>query len=134
MNRLLAAAALAAFLLPVSASADPGDPPERVVTVTVFGNDPCPKATGDEIVVCPRLPESDRYRIPKRFRGKKASERAAASAWANRVETLESVSRAGTPNSCSPVGSGGFTGCYAKLLADARAERRQAKTEAADVP
>ncbi len=104
------------------------------MTVPVFGNDPCPKASGDEIVVCPRLPESDRYRLPKRFRGKKASESAAGQAWANRVETLESVSRAGTPNSCSPVGSGGFTGCYAKLLADARAERRQADADAAAVP
>ena len=131
MIRLLAVAALTAFLSPVPALADP---PERIVTVTVFGNDPCPKASGDEIVVCPRLPESDRYRLPKRFRGKKGSDAAAGQAWANRVETLETVSRAGTPNSCSPVGSGGFTGCFDKLLADARAERRQKQSDAADVP
>ena len=131
MIRLLAVAALAATLFPTPALADPA---ERIVTVTVFGNDPCPKAASDEIVVCPRLPESDRYRLPKRFRGKKAAEGAAVEAWANRVETLETVSRAGTPNSCSPVGSGGFTGCFSKLLADARAERRQRQSETADRP
>ena len=37
----------------------------RQKLVTVFGTDPCPKSTDpDEIVVCTRRPDEDRYRIP----------------------------------------------------------------------
>ena len=56
---------LATFL---SAPALAEDPPVRMVTTTVYGTDPCPKPKGDEIIVCGRDPESERYRIPNRFR------------------------------------------------------------------
>lgn len=39
---------------------------ERVLVI--FGNDPCPtNASGDEIIVCARRPESERYRIPQQI-------------------------------------------------------------------
>ncbi len=47
--------------------ADTSQPRQRLVTV--FGTDTCPKATSpDEIVVCTRLPDADRYRIPAQVR------------------------------------------------------------------
>ncbi|AGH48572.1 MULTISPECIES: hypothetical protein [Sphingomonadales] len=109
-----------------------GTPPEKVSSLVVYGDDPCPRSTSDEIVVCGREPESERYRVPKRFRGKKAEP--AQQSWSNTVRQLEWVSRAGTPNSCSPVGSGGATGCYQMFMRQARAEREQARQEAADIP
>ena len=106
--------------------------PEKISNLLVFGNDPCPRSTGDEIVVCARLPENERYRIPKRLRGKKNEP--AQQSWVNTARQLEYVSRIGTPNSCSPVGSGGQTGCYQQFLRAARDERRQMKAEAGVVP
>lgn len=107
-------------------------PPDRISTMVVYGSDPCPRGSGEEIVVCAREPESERYRVPKRFREKKPE--AAQESWSNTVRQLEWVSRVGTPNSCSPVGSGGATGCYQQLLRQARAEREQAKRDAAGIP
>ena len=97
-------------------------PPQRTRSVQVYGDDPCPRAAGDEIVVCGREPETERYRIPKvlRERGATAPERA----WSDRVATLDEVSRAALPNSCSPVGSGGQTGCFSRFRDQWRAERR----------
>lgn len=108
------------------------EPAEKIASLVVYGDDPCPRSSADEIVVCGREPESERYRVPKRFRGKKAEP--AQESWSNTVRQLEWVSRAGTPNSCSPVGSGGATGCYRMFIDQARAERRQARQDAAGVP
>lgn len=105
---------------------------EKMSTLIVFGDDPCPRSTSDEIVVCARLPENERFRIPKRLRGKKNEP--ANESWVNTARELEYVGRIGTPNSCSPVGSGGQTGCYQQFLRIAREERRQAKIEAGEVP
>lgn len=110
----------------------PGPAPTRLSTLVVYGNDPCPRSSEDEIVVCAREPESERFRVPRRFR--EAQPEAAAESWTNRVSTLESVSRAGTPNSCSPVGSGGATGCYEQFMRQAREDREQQRRDATGVP
>lgn len=136
MNRfplLLAVVGLmtgAAFAQPASDEAAP--PPEKLSTLIVYGDDPCPQGNPEEIIVCGREPESERYRVPKRFRGKKTEP--AQQAWSNTVRQLEYVSRIGTPNSCSPVGSGGMTGCYQQLLRQAREEREQTRRDAAGIP
>lgn len=107
-----------AVLLAASAPAAPApaaDPPQRVSTLLVFGNDPCPRSTGDEIVVCARQPESERYRIPKALRGRKYSA-ARDGSWAGTAKVLESVSRQGLPGSCSPIGSYGQSGCFRQFL------------------
>ena len=59
-------------LLPVAALAQPEPPPERIINLLVYGDDPCPQSQGDEIVVCARRPEAERYRIPKKLREKPA--------------------------------------------------------------
>ena len=92
---------------------------ERIATLIVFGDDPCPRSTEDEVVVCARQPESERYRIPKRFRGKQYNE-ARDGSWAGTAKVLEYVSRQGLPGSCSPNGSFGQTGCFRKFLEENR--------------
>lgn len=90
------------------------EPDPRIVQLTVYGDDPCPVSTGDEIIVCARRPEEDRYRIPERLR-----ETPGAVAWARRIETLEMATDTGI-QSCSTVGPGGWTGCWAEMMRQAR--------------
>jgi hypothetical protein len=86
----------------------------------VYGNDPCPTSNGEEIVVCARRPENDRYRIPEELR---ESATKGAPSWSERTKSLEYVGASGT-NSCTPVGSGGWTGCWSQLMRQAREERK----------
>src|SRR4051794_8868968 len=115
MRRCAAAVAAMAFLLSPAAAAQEG-PPARTTAVTVYGNDPCPDrgSASDEIVVCARRPESERYRIPKELRHK--NDPLSESAWGSRVAGLEEASRPTMPGSCSAVGSYGQTGCYQQML------------------
>jgi len=126
---LLCAALLAVVYVP-SAHAEA---PNRITNVTVYGNEPCPKGDGDEIVVCAREPEGEQYRIPKRLRETKKNDPPSQS-WTARVRTLDEASRPSMPNSCSAVGSGGQTGCTMEMLRQWFAERQAAKARAADVP
>lgn len=124
---ILAALAATAFLLPVAA-AQGEDPPARVESVTVYGDDPCPKSQGEDIVICGRKPESERYRIPKELRRSRDERRGAA--WTTRVAELEEATRFTKPNSCSPVGSWGQTGCLEAAIRDWAAARRAARAGA----
>ena len=103
---------LSALLIAAPASAQ-DDPPRRQSAIEVFGEDPCPRSTEDEIVVCHRRPEEERYRIPAPLR---RSTRPPEQAWGARVETLDEVSRDSRPNSCSVVGSYGQTGCAQQMI------------------
>jgi hypothetical protein len=123
MKTPLFSIALAAVLVAVPAYAqDAAAGGERVSQAIVYGEDKCPEATGDEIIVCARLPEAERFRVPQMFRGGDLLS-PKNEAWTNRVVALERVGRFGT-DSCSPVGLGGFTGCTQSILAAAAAERR----------
>jgi hypothetical protein len=118
---------------PSAAARQPVDNDARTISIVVYGNDPCPPGKDDEIVVCAREPESERYRIPKRFRGKKA-EPAPGNSWANKTRSSEDASRtaAGLPNTCSAVGSGGQSGCYQHFVTQAAQQRRQDKDDQAN--
>jgi hypothetical protein len=96
--------------------------PERTTSLVVYGDDPCPEAQGDEIVVCARRPESERYRIPKPLRDGNKDE-LSESSWTARAEGLDEATRFTRPDSCSTVGAGGQTGCLATMLRQWRAER-----------
>ncbi len=97
-------------------------PPQRIFNLVVFGNDPCPQGEGDEIVVCARRPESERYRIPKKLREK--PDVSGGPGWGSQVAGMEAAGRQLLPNSCSAIGSNGFTGCTAAALSQWFAERR----------
>lgn len=93
-----------------------------VSEIIVYGTDPCPRSTDDQVVVCARKPESERYRIPEKFRS--SGSRQSREAWVNRAKQLETVGDTGI-NSCSPVGPGGFTGCLTQVIDQARQERKE---------
>ena len=125
---IVAAGALAAGF-----AAPPAGQQPQIRQLVVYGRDPCPRATtGEEIVVCARKPETERYRIPKELRDQPSTDPASTS-WARKAESLEYVGRTGI-NSCSTSGPGGFTGCLNQMIAAARAERQQDAAAAARVP
>ena len=92
----------------------------KVSEIIVYGTDPCPRSTDDEIVVCARKPETERYRIPERLR--QGGSLQSRQSWAARARSFETVGATGT-NSCSPVGPGGFTGCVNQVIKQAFQER-----------
>lgn len=114
----LAAAVLA---LPMLAAPEPAQA-QRVNEIVVYGTDPCPRSTDDEVVVCARKPESERFRIPERLR--QGGSLQSRQAWANRAIAFETYGKTGV-NSCSPVGPGGHTGCSQQLISQAFKERRE---------
>jgi hypothetical protein len=118
--------AIAWAAMPSPALAQAAGPPPKTRSVIVYGDDPCPASAGDEIVVCARQPEGERYRIPKQFRGQKAARSPAGNAWGNKVRETEQAGRtsAGVPNTCSAVGTGGQSGCFLQFQQQAAAARR----------
>lgn len=94
---------------------------DRVNQLVIYGDDPCPVSSDEEIVVCARKDEGERYRIPETLRGGSLGE-AKNQAWSERVRSYEYVGKSGT-SSCSPTGAGGFTGCTQALLSQAYAEK-----------
>ena len=103
---------------PAMAQDQPGD---RVNQLVVYGDDPCPQSSEEEIVVCARKDEGERYRIPETLRSGSLGD-AKNQAWSERVKSYEYVGASGT-SSCSPTGAGGFTGCTQQLLRQAYAEK-----------
>ena len=90
--------------------------------IIVYGSDPCPRSTDDQVVVCARRPEQERYRIPPKYRP--GGSRQETTAWGVKAQALETVGATGT-NSCSPVGPGGFTGCLTQVIKQAKEQRRE---------
>lgn len=118
-------------LLAVAATAHaaPSEPPERESTLFVYGDDPCPRSTDEDIVVCARRPEEERYRIPEGLRDR-TDRRPPEISWGSRSEELEEVQRDTRPGAgCSVVGPNGNAGCTGLLVrqwyADRRARRRR---------
>ncbi len=107
---------LATLLAPLSFSS-PAPAQERLLTI--FGNDKCPADT-----ICVVGKESDRYRIPKAFRERLKSPE--STSWAVRSQATLSEGKSGT-GSCSTVGGGGWTGCWAEEMRKARLEAQAAK-------
>lgn len=108
-------------------------PSERIISLVVYGEDKCPQGKADEIVICARKPENERYRLPKRFRDQK-KQQFANSAWGTKVADLERTTSTGIPTSCTTSGSNGISGCYHQFIMDAIAEREQRKHVKYDDP
>ncbi len=119
---MIALAATAASAAGLAALSTPASAQARVNEIIVFGNDPCPRSTDDEVVVCARRPESERYRLPENLRPSGPPQ--AGQAWATRIKSLETASDVGV-HTCSPVGPGGYVGCMTQVIRQAREERRQ---------
>ncbi|QZP08612.1 hypothetical protein [Caenibius sp. WL] len=121
MKRLIAASFAATTLLAWTAPAAAQDKDYRVNQLIIYGDDQCPQSTANEITVCARKAESERFRIPEDLR---TSSDPANKAWTERVLAYETVGATGI-NSCSPVGMGGELGCTQRLLAAARGEKKE---------
>ena len=131
---ILTAAALAGFALAPAYAQDSGSPSaadtgRAIAEIIVFGNDPCPRSTDSEVVVCARKPETERFRIPERLRTGGA--RQSRQAWAQRARSFEVATRSGV-STCDAVGPSGQSGCLQRMIDQARAERNE--SDAADIP
>ena len=132
MTRLMIAlSGSAAIFAGVAALPAPAEAQANSVSeIIVYGNDPCPRSTDDQVVDCARRPETERFRLPEKFRP--SGTRQQKEAWANKARSLETVGSTGI-NSCSPVGPGGFTGCLTQVIKQARQENRE-RSEQVAVP
>jgi hypothetical protein len=85
--------------------------------LTIYGNDPCPAQN-----ICVRAPESQRYRLPQSQNPQ--GTRQQKESWVRRSQALTTAGATG-PQSCSPVGPGGFTGCLTKEINEAKQARKE---------
>jgi len=128
--------ALAALILTSALATEPSvaqssPDSDKIREVVVYGTDPCPRSSSEEVVVCARRPETERYRIPEALRESPPSPD--SESWASKAEALEYVGQTGI-GSCSPVGPGGVTGCMTQLIKQAREERRAQAAAERKVP
>ena len=101
--------------------------------LVIYGSDKCPtNDNGEEIVICQRLDEAERFRIPQTLRQQLGRPQANQS-WAVRSQDALEAGRTGT-GSCSTVGPGGQTGCFVREATRARAESNARRQEQTDLP
>lgn len=101
--------------------------------LVIYGNDKCPtNENGDEIVVCQRLDEAERFRIPKTLREQPGPPQQTES-WAVRSQTALEAGQTGI-GSCSTVGPGGQTGCFVRQARQAKAEARARREAEENLP
>ena len=128
LRPLLAAALIVAPAIAAAQSArESGQPPQRIRSVTITRGQKCPpSSTPGEVVVCSTLDEPYRIPAPLRDEGPVA---AANQSWVNRAATVDQVGRVagGLPDTCSPVGTGGQTGCAQAYAQQWAAEKRAAR-------
>ena len=86
-------------------------------TITIFGNDPCPREN-----ICIRAPESQRYRLPKSQNPQ--GTRQQRQSWARKSKQIMTVGNTGA-GTCSPVGPGGYTGCMVQEINQARQDAKE---------
>ena len=116
MLRTISLGALA-FSAGLTAPVVAQDADTSVNLVYITPDETCPESTAEVITVCGVLEEQ--YRIPSPLRQSQSPEN---TAWAERVSEFQYVTAEGI-NSCSPVGTGGSTGCTQELIRKAYADR-----------
>ena len=100
----------------------------RNAEIIVYGTDPCPRSTDDTIVVCKRLPETQRFRLPPNLRPQAAPQ--VRNSWVNRSKVFANQSGVG-PMACSAIGPAGQSGCALQEINQAAREQREAVDAAA---
>jgi hypothetical protein len=117
--------ALAAAAIPASfAFAAPAVAQTGSRTLTIYGNDECPTSNNEEIIVCRRLPEQERFRIPMDLREGTIGPESTAGAVRNQRIVDKDVASDGI-GSCSTVGPGGASGCFLQNARKNREKRQE---------
>jgi len=124
--------AIAALFAAPLAWAAPAAAQQTSGVLLIYGKDKCPtNKDGEEIVVCRRLDESERFRVPKDLRD--AEVKPQHESWAVRQQDALTTGAVGT-GSCSAVGASGSTGCFVREATAARAETRKRKQAETNLP
>lgn len=127
MKRLILTMVALGLGLAYFPSAANAQAPDANNVLVLYGKDKCPiNDKGEEIVVCVRKPESDRFRIPKELRRHAPS--AQSIPWTNRIDSFRNIGATGV-GSCSSSGPGGFTGCMAQEAANYKEDYRQMREQ-----
>lgn len=124
MRTLILALAAAAAIPASIAFAAPAMAQTGGRTLIIYGDDACPTSNNEEIIVCRRLPEVERFRIPMDLREGTIGPDNTAGAVRNQRIVDKDVAADGI-GSCSNVGPGGATGCFAQSVKRNREERQQ---------
>ena len=115
-------------------SASPAAAQARDRVIIIYGNDKCPASQGQEIVVCKRAPETERFRIPKDLRDSEPEPQAAG----GNIGALSAVNTTGGTGvqvqSCNAVGAGVNAGCFSNQLDAWKAQQKAQKKAEAAVP
>ena len=107
MSKLLLSAAAATLVAALALPAGPAlAQRSKVSEIIVYGTDPCPRSTDDDVVVCARRPEAERFRIPELLRETGTLQE--RQSWTKQAEGLATAGATGI-GSCSAVGPGGAT-------------------------
>ncbi len=95
--------------------------------LVIYGNQKCPTdANGNEIVVCVRRAPGEQFRIPKELRELKVTPE--NESWASKAAANDRVGQDGI-GSCSNVGAGGATGCFAQAGRAYKKQKQENKAE-----
>jgi len=122
----LAATLLAGLALPAQAQ----NAPQNGVLV-IYGEQKCPTTQdGDEVVVCVRRKASEQFRIPKELRELEVTPE--NESWAVRAKSNDTAGASGI-GTCSTVGVGGATGCFAQNADQYRAYKKKKAADAKQV-
>jgi hypothetical protein len=125
-----AGAAIAGAVSMLPAAPAQAQTQDRVITI--YGNDKCPSDQGQGIVVCRRMPETERYRIPKDLRDAAPPPQAVGS---NAAAAVNTTGGSGVQiKSCNAIGAGVNDGCMVSELNNWKAQQRAAKKAEAAVP
>ena len=102
--------------------------------LVLYGNERCPTNNdGDEIVVCERRSAEEQFRVPKELSNFEITPQ--NQSWAARAQgVMDTGSGVNTIGSCSTVGAGGATGCFAQQARAARAERKARQADERAIP
>jgi hypothetical protein len=131
MKKLMIVALLATAPIGIATPAAAQNAPQNGV-LTIYGNDKCPtNSSGEEIVVCNRRPEEERYRVPKELR--EAPANPDRESWAVRSQGALEAGATGI-GSCSAVGPGGGIGCGAREITSGKREAKERKQAQDNLP
>lgn len=109
---------LAALLALQAASAPAADldPLFNAARVTKRAEVRCAEGAGEEIVVCGRRVDPERYRVPPQLRDRGFDPKGSTQSVSRERNALMDGTDSSSLGSCSTVGPGGMTGCLNKAV------------------